>query len=82
MLSLKAAPAPRLRGLVLLGSTVLEPDLQSKGKTTIHAIPSSCLVQCLQGLTLLGSTILEPDLQPEDISTVNIQPYCLSSYRS
>ncbi len=37
MLILEAAPAPRLGGLTLLGSPVLEPDLQQKGKTTIHA---------------------------------------------
>jgi hypothetical protein len=33
-----AAPAPRLGGLTLLGSQVLEPDLQT-GKAAIHAHP-------------------------------------------
>ncbi len=61
------------------GLAILEPNLQTNGKTTIHAIPSSCLVQRLQGLRLLGSPVLEPDLQPEDTSTVAAKAPLLGS---
>jgi len=64
MLDHDAAPAPRLRGLTLLGSPVLEPDLQQE-KLQSMLILEAAPAPRLRGLTLLGSPVLEPDLQPK-----------------
>jgi hypothetical protein len=64
MLIFEAPSAPRLGGLTLLGSPVLEPDLQT-GKLQSMLILETASAPRLRELTLLGSPVLEPDLQPK-----------------